>query len=521
MNITKSRTMMSILALTFWKGVGVFLSIAIAAGIANLFGATAASDAYFFARKLVSNIAMGFERAFHLVQVPPLIARAKTGGIAALRLHLRRLSRLTFLISSLLAGLGIAFAAPIINVLAPGFDEAQVARTEPYLQVLLLTIPISAVTGLGGATLNALRLFSLPAIARLLPRLFVLVALLVGPTALGIGLLPWALLVGTVGMGAFFTYSIIRAMRTTTQFPTQAVAPDIPKYGKRRLIAMVIAQAHMIGASWIDTAVATVAGAGGVATLEFGQRLTNVAPGVAANSVISVYYTEFSRAVSDGDNDGFRAKISEGMRTAFFFAVPLATIIFVLAEPAVNVVLRHGAFTEEAALNTTRIVQLLVLLLPINALLGVTVSVIFADHRLPHILVITSSTVISVAVRILLAVTLVGTLGVVAVPVASLVSMTVLFIACFGWVWVLVGQPITLRDTISLVYVCMAGAVGYAVAWMAFGALAPLGTTRFALAAVMIVSALASGIAYLVAAGLLRLPEVSLVVGKIARKLRR
>lgn len=498
--------------MSIWKGSGTVLSLLTAIGIANLFGAGAGTDAYFFARKLIANIAVGFERAFQLIQVPPIVQHAHREGIASLQRHLRRRGWQTLAATLAFSALGFLFAPRLVAFLAPGFEAEQVALCTTYLRILILTLPLSALTGIGGAVMNAFRIFSLPAMARIIPRLCVVLVLFLGPASMGLSWLASAVLAGTLVMGLLFLRALRRAFRAMSDWKVMSTGSAAgPVYTKRRVVAMVIAQLHMIGASWIDMAFASLAGIGSIATLEFGQRLTNILPGVASNSVTSVYYSEFAHSFSAGDRDRFHRVLRDALRMTLFLSAPLAALVLALSDPVVTLVLQHGAFSERAAETTRTIMLVLAILLPVNAMLSATVSAIFADPGHPHLTIIGSSTAIAIAIRIAVTAALTRSLGVVAVPVGSLVSMSALFAICFVWQSRVSGFILGRTDLRPFGSILLAALACGLIARLCHVAIAPIDGSKLALAGVLLVSGGLAASGYLLVSMLLNVEEARLL----------
>ena len=137
-------------------------------------------------------------------------------------------------------------------------------------------------------------------------------------------------------------------MRTVPEIEAPAVEPPPIRLGGR-LVAMLVAQAYMVGATWIDMAIASLAGVGAIAILEFGLRLINVAPSAVSSSVTTVYYTEFSESAHRREIETLRDQIRAACRITLFFIVPMAVVLSMLADIVVGILLSHGAFDAEAA----------------------------------------------------------------------------------------------------------------------------------------------------------------------------
>ncbi|WP_192361866.1 lipid II flippase MurJ [Mesorhizobium mediterraneum] len=477
--MTYQRTLASVVALTIWRSLGLVLSVAIAALIAGLLGANGATDAFLFARRVTSGLSAGLERSFQLLLVPRLVHTIRLHGQKLVQRSVRRQQIRIATIAVLFTGILVAGAPLLVATAAPGMHPHDQQSAILYLRIMAAAIPLAAYTAMHGAVLNALRRFSLPAIARLMPRLGVVavLALLVPP--FGFTAISVANVIGSVVMGIIVFASVSRIIRATapdlaentpsTESPTEAETPS--QFGvRRRLLPILIGQIHMTVAAWIDLAFASTVGPGVVSILEFGQRITNLAPGVVSNSVSSVYYTEYATALSDKQPRVFVRHIARALRYTLFSAVPAGIALFLLADVLVAALLYRGSFSHQAAAQTADIIRVLAPGLAVNAFLAVVASALIADADMPQTRIIVIATTVSVSVRIFLDLMLVPVMGVVAVPIGSLVSMTILLVVVFAMASARWGGIFEREDAkvIGIISLCgaLAAAAGVSVKFM-------------------------------------------------------
>ncbi len=511
------KTLISIIHVTVLKAIGTVIGVAIAIGVANLFGASGATDAYFLARRIIMNVGMALERAFQLLEVPPLIGLLHQKGMPVVRQVLNRRRRIVFVISLVSSALAYVWANPLLSMIAPGFDAAQTDAAVRYFRIMLLTIPIAAVTALTGAALSALKVFSLPVAARLIPRVAILAALFLVPMGFGLDVLSWAVVVGTLVMGIIFAITVRRAFAGDHAMATNNGEAALHNYSRSRMVAMLLAQLHIVGASWVDMGFASVTGVGGVATLEFGQRLVNSAPGLVTNSVVLVYYTEFAVALAAGDAGRFHNLMRESLRTTLFTVLPLAAGLMLFSGQVVQILLEHGSFDEAASYRTQQIVTILGALLPVNAVLGTLTAGVFADSGMSHIRIILISSVLALAARVAVDVALIGTLGVIAVPIGALVGMIVLLIAIYMALTLRIGALMRISEIKPFLALTLA-TVGSAAAMWGMRALLISGTeTRVELAMDVLAGSVVGGAVFLGLAAFLHLPEVGIIRRRLTR----
>lgn len=464
---SRTRSLKSIIAVTFVKVLGAILSFVTVAGIAGLFGATAVTDAYLLARRISSNIAVALERYFMLINVPNLVDLFEKQGLKALEVTIRTAQRRILLIAIIASAFLILISDMFIHTVVPGFGEDQHSQAVFYFRILVLALPISAVTAYSGASMNALKLFSLPALFRLLPRFFVVIALgLVWIWQFSIVNLTVAVLVGTLMMGAVFllkTKSIFNAEHKPTA--SRKSTPRI-KFKGQRMWAMFIAQLHVIGAGWIDLFFISLTGEGSVASWDIGQRLVNFVPGAMTGSVMLVYYTSLAEANSNQDREGFINHSSDAMRLTLLAVLPVSALLLTLAQPLIEVLLHHGAFDVEGVNRTSLTVQALALVLPINAVLGVLTSILFVRNDVSHIKIILITLAISLAVRIGIDITLVPSLGFAAVPLGTIAAMSSLLLALLFLLYRHFGALITAVEVRTIAFLLFSFAIATGAMWI-------------------------------------------------------
>ena len=74
--------------------------------------------------------------------------------------------------------------------------------------------------------------------------------------------------------------------------------------------------------------------------------------GILAVSILTALTPDLAERWSTGDHDGFRARLSTGLRTGALVMLPAAAGYLVLARPLVTLLLQHGAFRSADARQT-------------------------------------------------------------------------------------------------------------------------------------------------------------------------
>ncbi len=117
-------------------------------------------------------------------------------------------------------------------------------------------------------------------------------------------------------------------------------------------------------ALWVVLALANGGRPGDVAAYQAGQVFFQLPYGIFAVSVMSALLPDLSERWALGDLDGYRQRLSLGLRTIAAVVVPAAVGYLCLARPIVTVVLQHGALGRGSAQVTAQVLALFALGLP-------------------------------------------------------------------------------------------------------------------------------------------------------------
>lgn len=370
------RTLMSLLARTSIVSAATLasrvLGFARDAAIAAVLGAGPRADALMaalslplLARRLLA------EGAFNLAFVPALFrARARGDGAAPGQLA----AAVAVLLGGLLVvagALGIVFMAPLIGLLAPGF-EADGARAETAIacgRIALAYLPLAGLAAVFGGLANAAHRVLLPALAPVVANLTVLavIAALVLSGEMDGTAAVYAIAAATVAAGVAQLALMMLAARGSGLWPAWQVPRGAPAWRAAGSVLRAAAPALLFaGLSQFRLlmAAALVSGApGAVAALNYAQRLMDLPLGLVGASAGAVLVPALLRGGSGKD-----ASASGALLAALAFALPAAVGLFVLAEPIVAVLFQRGSFSAEDSRMTAELLALLALSLPLQGL---------------------------------------------------------------------------------------------------------------------------------------------------------
>jgi len=509
--------------LTGARFVGVLLSFALSVMLADKFGAGATSDAFFLVRRLVTSVAAAFERAIRLVFVPLIIAELHSSHATFKRRFFPARSIRIGIVTVCVALVLTMFASPAVGLIAPGFDEQRAVLARQLLRTLVWVIPLTLITALSLSWLNAARTFGKPELIKEAPRLFGVVALLTMVPLYGVDALAWAILLGTA-LAALITWRLAQRLLRKPWADGGVVGSMKELEGPRprsssgkRLAVLLIGQLHMQGALWIDLAFASTLVVGAVSTLEYAQRLFGLLPGVLANSLLTVAYTELSHKAAQRDYSGLRARIADIIRANLFLTLPVGVVLMGVADVAVNLLLHHGAFDATAAAETALVMRCMLPGLMINILASALLHSVVVDAQLPSVRIISIATAIGLGSRVLIFLIVVPRFELVGLVLGSAGAMLVVTVVLYVQIRRSWGSILGRIDMWTLLRIAACGVVASAALFLVRGVIDFLlpETDAWQLVAAL-ASAASAAIAYLLAARWLGVQELRLVAGRLS-----
>ncbi len=429
------------------------------------------------------------------------------------------------------------FAPTVVKLVAPGFRDnpAIVDLTVHLMRIMFPTVVIMGVAGIFMAILNSYNHFTLPALAPIVWNLIIIAVVVMFSAGYGIQALAWGFLIGTVfellmQVPAVWKRRWRPGVVATAPPGTGRTAPDPPGPSPWRLdlrnpevrrvgllIGPVILSLGVINFNaFIDTIVATLISTPAAAYIDKAFRLFQLPQGVFAIAIGTVLFPAFSRHAAAHRMKEFREDLSTGLRQIFFATLPFAAFFAVLALPTVRLIYEHGKVTPheaEMVASALTFFSIGMAFVSVNTLLNRA----FYSIQKPWLPLIAG--VVNLALNAGLDLLLYKPLGVGGITLStSLVSLFNFFALMF-----LLSPRIGGVDTRrvawsagrSIIALIPLGAVSYAVWWALDGA---LGRDLWAQIISVGLAYVAGGVAYILAAWVMRMPEPRELIRVIRRR---
>ncbi len=290
----------------------------------------------------------------------PLLAHAAAHSPAA-EFHLRRrILKLNLWGAILIAAIGVLLASPLATVIAPGFQGEAREQIADQLRILWIFFGITSLTFGFRTFLNFRDSFWPGASTSLaISSVFILVCVIARSrqwetTA---STLSWAAVGG--GVLVLCIHLLGRPLRKEDLVPAPADAhPDLPKTSL--LLPLCGAALYQVSASiprFLDRGFASSLPQGSVAALEYSYNVLT-APGILlGTSFVMLAYPRFVRGLAAGTPRLATREVARPLGLVLLAAAFISVMVFLFAEPLVELIYRRGAFDQQDVQMTSKVLR--------------------------------------------------------------------------------------------------------------------------------------------------------------------
>ena len=412
----------------------------------------------------------------------------------------------------LLAGVAWLAAPILVPIITPGFAGEQLQRTIELTRLMLLAPMFLALGAVATSALNTHNRFAAAAVAPIVYDLAIIGAAFVLTPSLGVTGLAIGVVAGSLGHLLVQLPALGRAgFRFTPSLDMSD--PDV-----RQALRLMGPRAVALGAGQITFLVATALASGlaigSVTAFTFAFTVFSIPLSVIGVPLGIVALPTLSRDLARGAVGEFTELMRRALRLILFLILPLVALGIALRVPATSLLFGHGKFTDEGVALVASTLLVLLLALPGEALNTILVRGFYAnrDTRTPAI-----AAVLAVGLNVLIGVFAVNVLGwglagiAAGIAIGSTIEATLLAlllrreVPAFDPGAILrTGVPIAAASVI-------AGLVAAGVLALVEPGVGALPTTARAFVELAIAGG-AGGLAFLVIARALRLPELGFIM---------
>lgn len=341
--------------------------------LANLFGASAAADAFYIAYRIPNLLRELFAEGSMSSAFIPVFTEYHSTRSKQETWKLASAAFTTLLtIVTVVTLLGIIAAPSLVWLLAPGLhdDAAQLATTTLLTQIMFPYLLFVSLAALAMGILNSLRSFAIPALAPVFFNVCVIV--------FALAISPWfaqpilAVAIGIVVGGLAQFVMQLPGLHKKGFALSWNFHPTHP--GVKRMGVLLIPSLIGLAVTQINLTVSTILASyfeGGPTYLFYGMRLIQFPLGIFGVAMATAILPSLSAHAAKGNHDELRATVNFGLRMVFFIILPSMVGLMLLRTPIIHLFFEHGAFSALDTIGTA------------SALLGFSVGLwAFASYRI-------------------------------------------------------------------------------------------------------------------------------------------
>jgi putative peptidoglycan lipid II flippase len=317
---------------------------------ARMFGANAATDAFFVAFKIPNFLRRLFaEGAFSVAFVPVLSEYRSQRSQNELKAFVDHMAGSLGLVVLLVTLVGVIAAPVLVMIFAPGFWNESEGKYELTVEMLYLTFPylfFVTLTAYAGSILNAHNRFSVPAFTPVLLNLSLIgcaiwLAPLMEEPVVG---LAWGVLIAGI-VQLLFQLPFLKQIKL---LPRPRVAFRDP--GVARVMRLMIPALFGVSVSQLnlllDTLIASFLESGSISWLYYSDRLMEFPVGVLGVALGTVILPNLSRKHAQASPEAFTKTLDWALRLNLVLGLPAAVGLFMLAGPMLATLFYSDAFNS-------------------------------------------------------------------------------------------------------------------------------------------------------------------------------
>lgn len=317
---------------------------------AQVFGASAETDAFFVAFKIPNLLRRLFaEGAFATAFVPVLTEYRTQRDFRELKDFVDHVAGALGLATLVVSLVGVVAAPLVVAVFAFGWVlDGETAKVALSADMLRLTFPylfFISLTAFAGGILNAHDRFAVPAFTPVLLNLCLIgAALWLAPIMeRPIVALAWGVLLSGVTQFAFQLPFLGRL---------HLVPRPRPRFrdpGVRRVLRLMLPAVFAVSVTQInlmlDTVLASFLATGSISWLYYSDRLMEFPVGILGVALSTVILPRLSRRQAEAKAEAFSATLDWGLRMSLLFGLPAAVGLVVLAGPLMSTLFQSAVFS--------------------------------------------------------------------------------------------------------------------------------------------------------------------------------
>lgn len=326
--------------------------------IANCYGASTVSDAYFYAYQLPALAIIllgGVGGPFHSATVAvfsKIIPSLKEKANQEVNSLFNTFLTATFIFFMVFALFCFIFSDQIMKFIISGNNTELISLASMHLRIMSPVLVVGGIVGIYYGILISYREFLLPNISPILMSVVIIVMITLCKHDTTGAVLAWAT---TIGAMFQFVYQLpkIRQLgfRLKPNFDFHnAHFKEICELLFPAILSSTIGQIYI----YVDMFFASSLKPGAWTAIGYANRVFQFPVGILVTAFLVPLFPIFAKLVAQEDYDSIRRYFNKGVGVLFFAAFPMIICIWILGYDGIKLIFERGAFDDKAAFMVTQ-----------------------------------------------------------------------------------------------------------------------------------------------------------------------
>lgn len=326
--------------------------------IANYYGASLVSDAYYYAYQIPSLSLIllgGVGGPFHSATVAifsKLIPNLKEKPSETVNKLYSTFMTATIIFFLALSVIMFIFPRQIMGLIISGGSADMVNLAAMHLKIMTPLLVIGGIVGIYYGILIIYQQFMLPNLSPIIMSLAIIGVVMAVPNDQKGYALAWATTIGAI-LQLIIQYPNIRKLgyklKPNFEFTNNQYFKEICELLFPAVLSSTVGQIHI----YVDMFFTSSISEGAWTAIGYANRVFQFPVGILVTAFLVPLFPIFARLVADKDYDGIKNYFNKGVGVLFFGAIPIIIGILVVGMDAVRLVFEHGVFDEKATFMVT------------------------------------------------------------------------------------------------------------------------------------------------------------------------
>lgn len=408
------------LIVTAFSTVGLALTFLSNVIVASIFGAGGEMDVYLAVNALPVYVISMLSDALRFTFIP-VFAEYRQKSIDETWTIVSSIVNVCIVVTGILCGIGLIFAAPIMRTLTPGFSAGQIDQATGLLRWLLPTIVLSVVSELISSVYYSNQKFFLPSLNRIIAPVLTIIYVLAFSDSLSVQSLVLATLTSASCQLLILLWDFAGRKEFRYSFKFHLSHDGVKKIARLMipLIAgMILYRFVPLFDNWLGSGLPM----GSISHIGYAKRLLLVISAIITTGVTASVFPAMAKCAAEKDYVELKRTMSKAIRVLMFLAVPFMILIGIFSRDVVGLLFERGSFGPSDTEATGLALSIYLLSLPLAAL-GTIVGqgyYVLQDTRTAAFIGVVEAIVYALAATVM-----VSSVGYLAMPIA--------YVAYFGF----------------------------------------------------------------------------------------